>query len=335
MTTGERLSQYYDFSPETVEQVSEAADWQNRHSFSYLARAYRIGDTLETIEPQAGVKSIEIATLKPHQGFDATHMRIYHLPMGNALSPNMIMHGMRLFAADPTEQLMLVGNPSRPGSNAGRIGLKAAAQVARHKDLSPVNTTLLHHLQRLGIASVDHIGYSYGADKAVAAAVASAEAGQQVRHGVFVEPVAVADRSLPRLARRFGCSARALPRYVKQADSPPYQAVRDQESRLTLLSYSLGLARITNMAIAVALGKASFAERVEEALETQPKMKAALGWGTASELTLDEPMQRISGELQQSFGSERVRALRLQGMHHAGGSDIDLHAAIILEGLRD
>jgi pimeloyl-ACP methyl ester carboxylesterase len=335
MTTGERLAQYYDFSTETVDRVSEAADWQNQHTFSYLSRAYQLDESLETIKPQAGDKPLEVVTFKPRQSFDPTHMRVYHLPMGNALSPNMIMNGMRLFEADPTEQLMLVGNPSRPGSNAGRIGLKAAVHVARHKDLSPVNMTLLHHLQQLDITSVDHIGYSYGADKAAAAAATSAQAGQQVRHGVFVEPVAIADRSMPRLARRFGYSARAISRYVNQANSEPYQAVRDQESRWSFLSYSLGLARTTNVAVALALGKATFAERVEEALESQSDMKVAVGWGTASELTLDEPMQRISGELRQSFGNERVRALRLQGMRHAGGNDIDLHAAIILEGLRD
>src|SRR5438045_4908780 len=107
MSTAERLQSYYDFSEGTIEAVEKAAALQNPLSFDELAKKYEIQDGPQLIKP-SGHKEIDILWLKPDEDYDETQSRVYHLPMGNALSESMIMRGLRLFETDKSKPLMLV-----------------------------------------------------------------------------------------------------------------------------------------------------------------------------------------------------------------------------------
>jgi hypothetical protein len=335
MNTVERLQGYYPhFNIDNLLHISKAAFAQNGMEFNQLTSMYGVEDGPQIIKPHGAYKPFEALTFRPRRDYDETVMRVYHLPMANRIGPNMVMRGIRLFAADQSEPLMLVGNAAEPGHGAGKQSLKEIWQMSHDKTLAPTVEGLTLHLHDLGITSVSHLGYSYGADKAAEAISTSAEYHQTVKYGVLVEPASIAAQGVLALAKKFQASGNKLQDYIDQTDSVPYQAIRAKENNRTLALYAAGLLRLSNLAIAKVLATDGFSQRVENGVEKQPKAQLTIGWGSASELTDDDTMQRIYSMLRTDY-PDRIRKLRLMGMHHAGSEDIDLHAAIMLEGLTE
>jgi hypothetical protein len=335
MSTSERLQSYYPFDHDVLEAVAAAADQQNKQSFTEIAESFDIDNSLVTFVPEGSDKPLQVLTLQPEGDFDETQANVYHTPMGNAATTNMIMRSMRLFAANPTEQLILVGNPSAPGNGAGRLSLKDSRQAHSEHSLRPFVEPLIRQLGAQGVRSVNHLGFSYGADKAATASHVSDDYGIKVRNGVFVEPASVERQNILKLAQRFGSAFPPLERYVEQTGSEPYRQARASENMAAMLLGSVGLLRASNLAIAATLANGGFEHRVRQALAAQPDMRVAIGWGTASELADDQAMTAAVDRMTSDFGGHRIKTpIRLEGMHHAGENDIDLHAAIMLQGLK-
>lgn len=330
----ERLEAYYPFHPQVSDAVAWAAEAQNRYSFRDLARQYGIENGPGTILPDGYNKPLEMLTFIPREDYDSARMRVYHLPMGNGISPQMAMRGMRLFAADPSEQLTLVGNPSVPGSGGTCFPLKHSIEAMKQKSLTPFVEPLLGYLAATGVSSTDQIGFSYGADKAATSAREAARYDIEVPKGVFVEGVSAEKRSIVSLAKAFQASGAALAQYVEQSGSSPYVEARGKDNLAGLIKFSAGLLRVSNIAVATILAGGEYEHRIRLALEDQPQMAATLGWGTSSELVSNESMDQMTTRLQVDYGAKRITGMRLEAMHHAGENDIDLHAAIVLQGLR-
>lgn len=80
--------------------------------------------------------------------------------------------------------------------------LRSLMRVAKG-DLAPLVRSSLHYLQASGVTSTTQLGYSFGADRALAMSMAAPEHGIVVRQIVAVEPASLEPRSLYRLARDF------------------------------------------------------------------------------------------------------------------------------------
>jgi hypothetical protein len=301
---------------------------QDRLSFAELADYYGVGGGPSVVADKPG-KPFEYILFRPAQDYDPTEHRVYHLPMAMHADQSMAMRGMRLFGADPTRPLMLVGNPAAAGVSTGRLSPEAARTVWGG-DLAPTVAPLVKHLREIGVESVDHLGFSYGADKAVVAASQGVLEGLKTSHAVLMEPASTVDRGLVRLLRDFiPAGGKHLQSAVEASESEPYLEAR-KLADTGLTRYGLGLLRLSNIAIANALAHDYFESRTESALVCNPDMFASLAWGTASELTPNANMERIGRELAER-NNLRVGTMALSGMHHAGGDDIDLHAAIVLQ----
>lgn len=99
---------------------------------------------------------------------------------------------------------------------------------------------------------------------------------------------------------------------------------------------SAGLFRASNAAIGNALAHDGFATRVRDALSTHPELKVTVAWGTVSELVPNDTVEDALDSLRNldpQIGS-RVSRMALEGMHHAGADDIDLHVAMVSQGLK-
>ena len=338
MTSVEQLRGFYDFDESVLERVTDAAEWQDRHVFPYLADYYGVSGGPETVPSGDSHKAFQVLNIKPRHDYDAEEARVYHLPMSMPIDPSMTMRLFRLFEADPAKQLIVAGNPSAAGQRYGKLRLKDIPTVWGG-DLTPAVDPLLSYLAERGIKETEEIGYSYGAD-AAAASSARAEAHDiSVRQGVYMESAAATDRGPGliggvRLGIDFMSAGSELENYVEACDSLPLRHAREM-SDVGLPRYLLGLARMSNLAIGNSLAHNGFEARVRGALTAQDDMRSTLVWGTSSELTRSSDMARVIGYLRGGFGRERVGFMAIQGMHHAGGDNIDLHAAIVLEALRD
>jgi hypothetical protein len=331
MNTTERLQTYYEFDDSVVESVARAAADQNSKTFVDLAEQYGLADGPSRMN-LAGVRSpFEYLRIDPKSSVDETNVRVYLAPMAIPADENMAMRAIRLFAAAPNKPLIVVGSPAFIGNRSNRLSMMDARKVWRG-DLQPAVTPTLRYLEGAGVTRADFIGYSYGADTAAVATGDAREYGVEADRSILMEPASTAERGLVALLKAFKSSESPLASYVEATESQPLFEARCLADS-GLVRYVGGLLRLSNIAIAHALSSDSFRGRLDYALLMQPEVRISLAWGGKSELTDNAAMTQTLEAMVRTHGADRLNAIVIPEMHHAGGDDIDLHAAIVLQAL--
>lgn len=337
MNDVERLKSYYSFDDDVLGMVQGAIDRQSGYSFKELAEKYGISSGPE--HSYISEKPIELVTFRPQTDYDERFARVLHGPHGMT-TWSMVTRAMRLFEADSSSQLILLGNPSFIGNHYNLLTLKESAKVWTG-DLSPTVEPHLRYLESIGVNRAHQIGFSWGADKAAEASGSSAiEHGIEVTKGIFMEPVSVVDRGMLKLGLDFQRAGAELKRYQTASDMPKVDDKVNSsfEDILDFVRWFGGLSRASNLAITHVLAHRNFSDRAIRALSSQPELKATVtvAWGTQSELLPGpEILKEVEAIKSARYNyASRVGTMLLEGMHHAGGDDIDLHTAIVLESSR-
>lgn len=324
---------YHHFDEDIHEAVARAASDQDTLSFAELADLYNLDDAVQTADYDG--RPVQSVTFKPEGDFDETRAQVYHVPFAISLDPNTLMRLMRLHAAKPSEQLISYSNPGTIGQPGGKLKPTDLWHIARTHDLSPAVAPQQADLANRGITSVDRLGYSAGTLQALAAM--EHDDTIETRAGILVEPVAVAKQSLLKLAGSFMGSGSEVWNYINQTDSQPYTGVRSKKVAgidVGLINYSIGIGRATNLVNAREMARGGIFHRAYEVLRHNQADSLTFAWGTESEISKPELIARQITHLQERYG-ERVQSIELEGMHHAGGDDINLHALIMTQALRD
>lgn len=340
MNVRQNVLSYYDFDPAVVDAVEQAAEQQHGKTFQQLAQQYGFSDgprRVRDVTVQPLRHSVEYFDLIPKDDYDETQARVLYAPMGMPVDAGIAMRAIRLFAAQPDVRLRVFGSPSLIGNTANRVPFGSLNEVA-NGDFSSLVLPGLHDLRNQGVKKIATLGNSYGADAAAASAAVANEYDINVTHGVWVESVAMKKRTSLELVQHIMSSERHLHRYVQDARSSALTVLHEARhdgtaGRIGSARYKVGMLRASNLAIGKALVQGGFEDRATAALTAQPDMVATIGWGTASELTSTEVARPVVLSLQERF-KDRVNQLSLIDMHHAGGDNINLHAAIMLQGLR-
>lgn len=332
MNTSERLAAHAAFDEEVLGRVQETAEMQNRLSFRDLTRSYGVESGPQRVPIGDDGRYLEVLEFTPKDDHDHGYARVYNMSMGNTINPALTMNLMRLFGSDPTSRLVMVGNPSVPGHAGGTVSASEAYEMVKDSTLRPVARPVIQYLAAAGITRSAQLGFSYGVDKAAVVSGMAPDYNHEIDKGVFVEPVSVVAHGVRRLMARFGASNKEMPGYIKRTDSPPYYEARSTDSLLGLLGYGAGLARATNVAIVPVLARGGYEQRLRGALKANPDAVFTTAWGSSSELTIDEAATQMCERVEAD--EPNARHFRVLGMHHAGGDDIDLHTAIMLQGLK-
>jgi pimeloyl-ACP methyl ester carboxylesterase len=316
-----------------VERVAQVAHDQNAKTFDELAAQYGIEDGPQRFIAPGQRSPLEYVRFEPQGDYDTTKARVLVTPMSIPVDPNLTMRAMRLFAANPTAPLIVAGAPAAIGNRSNRPNAGELPRVWRG-DLRSLARPVLHYLlSDERVQQLDAIGYSYGADVAATTAAEAAHFGLSVDRAVLMESASTADRGLLKLGRAFQSSETPLQDYVAATASEPLFEAR-RRSDVGAARYLGGLLRLSNVAISHALARNMFPDRVDGALRVQADMRVSVVWGDQSELADGSNLTAAVVGLQEQYGEERVRSLVVPGMHHAGGDDIDLHAALVLQSLR-
>ena len=329
MKTSDRLQDYYPFPADIVERVSEVADYQAAMDYRDFFNGLGVPDVIK-YDPKFS-SSIDVLDIRPKRGHYGSQTQVLHLPHGNGLDPNMVYHAATIFAADPSVRTIAVGNPSRPGIKGGRLNHDERKIVASG-NLRPTVEGVLDYLETNKIAEATHIGWSYGADKAVAAAKYAEKFDQKVVQTISIEPAAIAARGLVRLSRQFLKTGKYLQNYVEATELKAFMAAR--KNSVGLAAYGLALLRPTNFAIACALAKDGFEGHANEALLKQPEMKLDMVWGKESELATHGLMYAITMRLADKYNVDpnfRVGGTWLKSQYHNWTNDIHLLTATIID----
>jgi hypothetical protein len=328
-----RLQEYYAFDAAIVDDVDQAAELQNRLNFAELADKYNVANGSSAVLPDGATKPIEVMTLTPKHDYDEHAARVYHTAFGYPVNKNTALHAMRMFEADDSEQLIVIGNPAMVGMKTGKLSLRQSHEVYKNASLRPAVDAPLRYLEQAGITHTKHLGYSYGADKAATTIAESGTYSQVASRGVLIEPVSVVERSMIELVKAFGESGKVQRQYIDQTESRPYDEIWSEDSIVKAAAWGAGLVRMSNLAIASILASDGFKQRASDALQANDETDLVIGWGTSSELCPGDTLQAVTNSLRAQHGLTRVESMPITGMHHAGVDDLDLHAAVMLQGI--
>jgi hypothetical protein len=333
MTTSERLTAYHVFDEVVVERVAQVAHGQNAKTFDELAAQYGIEDGPQQFAVPGQRSPFEYLRFEPAGDYDETKARLLLTPMSIPADQNMAMRGMRLFAANPSAPLIVAGAPAAIGNRANRPNFSELPGVWQGDLRALARLALCYMLAEERASRLETIGYSYGADVAASVTAEAAHFEFGVDRAVLMESAATANRGLLKLGQAFQSSEAPLQGYVDATASEPLFEAR-RRSDVGMARYMGGLMRLSNIAIAHALSSNTFPDRVDAALRVQEDLHVSVAWGDKSELADGESLTAAVADLRQRHGNERVSSLVVPGMHHAGGDDIDLHAALVLQSLR-
>lgn len=326
----QRLLEYHNFDPDVLGVVSSVAEQHRGQSWDSFSSRLPENTTF----PVQGGKPIEVLDVGPRS--DNEGVQVYYSSMGNGLDENMRNRVGILSAAEPTKRIIAIGNPGAPGQGSGKLRVRDLLDVWSG-DLRATVDPSLQYLHSHGIESATHVGHSFGADKAEAAAEYADKYDQEVPQTIAIDPASVKERGLIGLSKAFGSTPEALDAYVQAADSKTLlEARRLAEKRgHGMAGYVLGLARLSNVAIAHALTKPGFEGRVDKALQAQAEMRADIIWGTDSELAINELMRGITQRLIDKYGNKRIGATPIQGQRHLMVDDVFLHTALVLQAAKN
>jgi len=328
MSEVERLSAIHPFYDDVLESVERAARRQEGLSWPNYARRYGIPHP-QIYLPRHGWP-IEVLDISP-KDYDTT--LVYHQPMACPLNPEIMLHAATLAAVEPEKRIIAVGNPGPPGHGHGKLLASELGKVWKG-DLYPTVIPTLDYLNAKSIKHADHIGESYGADKAAASLDYSEIYGVEVVRSVMIEPVSVVKAGLLKMGWTFRSTKKHKDRYlnpVRQRSDTLLSA-----EALTPGPYALGvIGRLSNLAIAHALGLQGYRQRVDTALENNKALKVGVAWGTASEFDRTNQRFSIAHELIDEYSRDRVVPMPLNGETHAMSVDFFLNAAIYSQLLKE
>lgn len=325
--TAKRLRAYGVFSEETVEKVARVAQRQAQYT-KYQDFFREVGVStpkLHLVSKRQGVPVAEIPAKGKSKG-----VIVIHLPMSNPLDENQLYHAATVAATLPDYRIIVFGNPSGAPykfkqQNARLWHLLAIALSNNRRALVKAE---IDYLRKHHITNAHHVGYSYGAHKALI------EAGylrdDEVASVAFIDPVAH-PRGFKQLIHDFKSTFKPMGKYVDRTHIQTYFDARAAAAKTE--HHKGALRRPISIAIGVVLSRLDFIPTLTRLLNTHHNLKTTVAWGSKSELGNDAHMKTSLHQLAHDHKG-RVKAVRLKDDEHAMANDIHLYAAIIHESLR-
>lgn len=328
--TVKRLTAYNLFDTQCIEEVARLA--QEQSQFETYQQFFKSVDVpLEpTLFIAANGRGVPLVDIDARESKEKGVL-VVHLPMGNSLDANQLYQIATLALAFPAHRIIAFGNPSgKPlAYKQENLSFVEWLRVAFTKKLRGLVSAELEYLTSQNIQNASHVGYSYGAHKALLCAYYADST--QVSKVMLVDPVAH-PRYRRQLLKDFSSTFEPLGKYVNRTELQSYFDARADAAEQ--VKHSQGIRRPVNIAIGLMLARIDFISWVTATLSKHPKLRAAVAWGSKSELGNDAHMKASLHNLAYETAKGRVKMLRLQGDAHAFPNDVHLYAAIVLQSLK-
>lgn len=327
-TTLKRLQEYGVFSIETSTLVAEVAKQQSTHS-TYRELFKALGMPKPRLFVDEKGRGVPVIDIPAQQKITAKQPVIaMHLPMANPLDPNQLYQIATVAMVNPSYRIIAFGNPSAKPyfyreQNQTFID---RFKIAFTKNKQALVKAELEYLDAQKIDSVYHIGYSYGAHKAL---LATQYAQKAIVEGVAVVDPVAHPRGLRQLLGDFQRTFNELGKYADRTGQELYLKARADSG--TEGSPNARFYRQINIAIGLMLSRLDFIGLVKKLLSTNEKLKISVSWSVKSELGNNAHLSTVLDKLKRDTG--RVAMYPLEDDYHAVANDVYLHAALIREAL--
>lgn len=327
--THQRLARYKLFTEKTLDFAADVARQQGEFS-TYQAFLKAVDVPLQpTLFMTGSGRGVPLVDIAPRTSKE-TGVLVVHLPMGNSLDPNQLYQVATLALAFPAYRIIAFGNPSgKPYAyREQRLSAKDWWRVAFTNNRRAAVSAELEYLTSQNIKNAYHIGYSYGALKALLAAYYAPP--EQTKGILLLDPVAHSRGSL-QLLGDFNATFASLGDYVNRTELQTFFDAR--RDAVKLVQYTKGIVRPVNIAIGFMLARADFIPLLKRVLAKHSHVLAYVAWGSKSELGNDAHMKASLHNLVHETAKGRVRSLRLDGDTHAFANDLHLYTAIVHDAL--
>lgn len=329
--TRKRLEAYGLFDAKVVDSVARLADIQGAFE-SYQALFKKVGVPLKpTLFITGKGRGVPLVDIDSREGVERGVL-VVHLPMGNSLDPNQLYQVATLALAFPSHRIIAFGNPSgKPFAyTQENLSVRDWWRVAFTKKLRGAVSAELEYLSSQGIKNAYHVGYSYGALKALLTVYYGEPS--RAKGLILLDPVAH-PRYPQQLLKDFSSTFKPLGEYVNRTKLQTFLDAR--QDAVKFVRYSQGIVRPVNIAIGFMLARTDFISLLQQALEKYAHITAFVAWGAKSELGNDAHMKASLHTLAHDTAKGRVHALRLDNDSHAFANDLFLYVAILQKSLAD
>jgi len=324
--TKTRLEAYRIFSARTIEDIAQGAKKQATYETSYA-----FFDAVGIVTPQLfvdkdgqGVPVLDIPAAGKEKG-----TIVIHLPMANPLDANQLYHIATVKATNPAYRIIAFGNPSGEPFfyKEQNLSFWKRFRIGTNREVRPLVAAELEYLEAHVTSDIHHVGYSYGAHKALIES--SYVKSHTVKSLILIEPVAH-PRGIKQLIEDFQRTFEPMGGYVNRTHLKTYFDARAEAARTK--HHKNALKRPINIAIGFMMSRLDFIPLVKKIVSQQPQLKVTIAWGGKSELGNDAHVGTSLHQLSHD-NPGRIYPLQLKDDTHAFANDIHLYAAIIHEAL--
>lgn len=325
--TKERLERYGLFSPDTLETVAKVAEAQGKvTSYEDFFRSLAMPKpTLHLMKRGWGVPVVDIPPREKGEG----RVIVMHLPMSNPLDENQLYHIATVAACLPTYRVIGFGNPSGEPYKfrAQNRGVYRLFSIAFTRQRLALVAPEIDYLRAQGITAAHHVGYSYGAHKALIESLYLRP--NELASVTLVDPVAH-PRGLRQLINDFRSTFAPMGEYVNRTEVQSYFDARAAAAKTK--HHKGALRRPISIAIGILMARLDFIPFLKSVSEQHPATRFTVAWGSKSELGNDAHMVTSLAALAKR--EVNVKSMRLKDDSHALANDIHLQASIIYEAIK-
>lgn len=321
MTNQHRLERH-NFERSALERAIEVEAIQQSFGTDFVGYLNSFGITVDQLR-----KTPDIVDIRSDNRDDERAI-IVHQPLSNPLKAHRLIGVASIAAMFPDRRILSFSNPGHPGSKHKRISIFGAPKLAGG-NLTNYMQYVERYVVNQEIEEVVHVGESIGADLAT-------EAGSHSRYNslavVGLDPGSNVASSFRSMTQAFGSSNDAFRGYLhgndQELSSTSFDVAGDGDT------YMLGLARITNLAMAKMVSKGGYSDRAERALRNGTDVFVA--HGTLSELCPPNPMRGLiaclnAQDLGQNAG--KMRGIELIGDNHSFPNDLAIVNTVLAQSI--
>jgi len=292
---------------------------------------------------QKSENGISYAILKGErpQDYSDTEALVMFNPFANASTPNMLVRTefireVARFAdiRDQDGKLIPVVMLASPGIGGSTLKLTRGERAEiRDGDLGPAAKELLHAVSSLEIGRVSILGYSQGADMAMAGVRVANQSNLDTKAMSIGDPAGVEDRSLRILTSDFLSGPSLKPSIERSGLDAQKESVGRGRFEGPRFIASVLTSPVNNLDLILGMSRSSFEKQMQQVITDGWVDKAVVGYGTDSRIAKPAEIEPGLVRLHESDAGGILTSVKISGGNHTWGDQLTLLAKLYMRAL--
>lgn len=320
--------------PELDETIERALQEMNQKNPAQLINVLK-----QSVErSEGGVTYAMLRGDNPGEYSESEALVVFN-PFANAATPNMLVRAefIREVAKwtgvrDADGKLKPVIMLASPGLGGSKLRLtNDERRELKNGELGPAARELLRAVSEKEIGQVSLLGFSQGADVALAGARSAYSANLDAQAIAVGDPVGVEARGMPKLAGDFFKAGASDLKKVVTATGLDAQKKALGSGMVDFTRFGISAARPLSLALYKGLGAEVFEKRIQEILDEGIVDRIVVGYGGSSDIAKPENIEPAIEQLYEQNGRDGLISVRVDGAKHTWGDQLTLLSKLYMK----